>query len=84
MQNHFNHIWLPPLNVTIFIWHVRKCVIRCFPGSEKNVLNFEKVMHTVHFILRQIQCMVAVITRTDCRSKGHEFDPGLVQYFCGD
>ena len=31
MGNHFYHIRWPPLNVTIFITHVRHCVIRATP-----------------------------------------------------
>ena len=31
MENHFYHIRGPPLNVTIFITHVRNCVIGATP-----------------------------------------------------
>ena len=31
MENHFNHIRGPPLNVTIFIMHVCNCVMGATP-----------------------------------------------------
>ena len=34
MENHFYHIRRPPLNVTIFIMHVRKCVMGATPMAD--------------------------------------------------
>ena len=31
IENHFNHIRSPPLNVTFFITHVRNCVMGATP-----------------------------------------------------
>ena len=40
MENHLYHIRRPPLNVTIFITHVRNCVMGATPDIDLDKLNF--------------------------------------------
>ena len=40
MENHFNHIRWPPLNVTIFITHVRYCVTWATPMAVQDLYAF--------------------------------------------
>ena len=37
MKNHFYHIRLPPLNVTVFITQVRNCVMGATPIAQETV-----------------------------------------------
>ena len=39
-KNHFYHIRLPPLNVFIFITHVRNCVMGATPINPVVTVNF--------------------------------------------
>ena len=47
-KNHFYHIWLPSLNVTIFITHVRNCVMGATPMSYQSESEDEKADDSCH------------------------------------
>ena len=49
MENHFYHIRWPPLNVTIFIMHMRNCIMGATPMSvsKRGCRILRKAMHTV-------------------------------------
>ena len=75
-----------PHNYAVFIYHITVPS----PGSKLHTWPFlKKVVHatTGHFVkLSPASCLMVSGCRflSDCRSRGPEFDPGQVPYFCGD
>ena len=44
MENPFYHIRWPPLNVTIFIMHLRNCIMGASPISEDQINNNNRIL----------------------------------------
>ena len=51
IENHFHHIRLPPLNVTIFITHVRSCLMRATPMDRQINTYFDYGRNIHHLTL---------------------------------
>ena len=47
MENQFYHIRSPPLNVTIFITHMRSCVMGASPMMTVSIKDHEPDMHDI-------------------------------------